>query len=45
MKDRVSNVDGEFTDTRVLELWEQAQAGGFTKDELESIKVWNFYSS
>ena len=39
VKDRVSDVDGEFTDSRVLELWEQAQRSGFRQEELDSIKV------
>lgn len=31
--------NGEFRDPRVNELWERAQNGKFTEDELDSIKV------
>ena len=39
VKDRVSDVEGEFADDRVVDLWEKAQRSGFKKEELESIKV------
>ena len=40
VKERVSDVEGEFADDRVVDLWEKAQRSGFKKEELESIKVW-----
>ena len=33
------NVQGEFRDPRVSELWERAQKAKFTEEELDSIKV------
>ena len=39
VKHRVSDFAGDFSDTRVIELWEQAKKKGFSKQELESIKV------
>ena len=39
VKNRVSDFAGDFSDSRVIELWEQAKKKGFSKLELESIKV------
>lgn len=41
LKEKVTGEKEEklFLDPRVNELWERAKVGGFSKDELESIKV------
>ena len=36
--------EGLFRDSRVTELWQRAQNGKFTKEELESIKVQSKFS-
>ena len=39
MKVKVADIADDFKDTRVSELWNQAEQSGFSKEELNSIHV------
>ena len=39
VKRKAEDIEDDFTDSRVVELWDLAQAKRFSKEELESIKV------